>query len=276
MNAVAMVFVTTDEGRVLMSAIESLYATRTRRPLEIVVIDNASSDGAAARMTRRWPEIQILRQPRRSGLPTNLNRGIRATVSPYMMLCNPDLIFQHAAVDVLADFLDSHPGAGIAAPRLMWADGTPRPSARRWYTARHLIALKLPWTQNPPSPAIRDSVYDDWDHRAPRSVDWVPCPATMIRRAALDEVGLMDERFRLYFDDVDLSLRMHEGGWEVWCVPDAKVVHLEQRASVRPLTTQWRWHLVSLTKFWWKHRGLRPRRLPGDRVGARNGAERHS
>jgi hypothetical protein len=85
----------------------------------------------------------------------------------------------------------------------------------------------------------------------------------MLRRAALDNVGLMDERFRLYFDDVDISLRMHEAGWQVWCVPAAEIVHIEQRASVRPFSRQWRWHVESLAKFWWKHKGLGPKQTGG-------------
>ena len=68
----------------------------------------------------------------------------------------------------------------------------------------------------------------------------------------------MDERFRLYFDDVDISLRMHLGGWEVWCVPGAEIVHCEQRASLTPMSPAWRWHLISLCKFAWKHKGLGP------------------
>ena len=78
------------------------------------------------------------------------------------------------------------------------------------------------------------------------------------RRTALGEVGLMDERFRLYFDDVDISLRMHLGGWEVWCVPQAEIVHCEQRASRSVMSPAWRWHLISLCKFAWKHKGLGP------------------
>jgi N-acetylglucosaminyl-diphospho-decaprenol L-rhamnosyltransferase len=260
-NEVALVFVSTGEGRVLLDALASLFDSRPRRDLEVVVVDNASSDGAREVIRRRWPEVAVLVQERRRGLPANLNRGIRETGAPYVMLCNPDLIFRAGAIDTLADFLDAHPGAGIAAPQLFSPEGERRPSARRWYTLRSLVALKWPRSPaRPPFPSVAHSVYADWDYETARPVDWVPCPATMVRREALDEVGLMDERFHpLYFDDVDLSLRMHQGGWEVWCVPDAEVVHLEERASVRLFSRAWRWHLVSLLKFCWKHRGLRPR-----------------
>lgn len=257
----ALVFVTTDEGHVLIPALESLYASGLRRPVEVVVVDNASSDGARDEILRRWPEARVLVRHRRFGLPANLNHGIRGSTAPYVMLCNSDLLFRRGSVDALADFLDATPAAGMAAPRLLSPEGQTRPSARRWYTLPVLVALKGPWARVAERlPSVKASLYEDWDLSAPRSVDWVPCPATMVRRAALEKVGLMDERFRLYFDDVDMSLRMHEAGWEVWCVPGAEIVHLERRASVRPFSPHWRWHLESLAKFWWKHKGLAPRR----------------
>jgi hypothetical protein len=260
MTPVALVFVATDEGHVLVPALQSLHASGLRHPVEVVVVDNASQDGARDEVLRRWPDTTVLVRHRRFGLPANLNHGIRASTAPYVMLCNSDLLFRPGAVDALADFLDRTPRAGMAAPRLLAPDGQTRPSARRWYTVPVLVALKGPWAEQAKRlPAVRASLYADWDLAAPKAVDWVPCPATMVRRAALDAVGLMDERFRLYFDDVDISLRMHQAGWEVWCVPGAEVVHIEQRSSVRPFSPQWRWHLVSLAKFWWKHKGLAPR-----------------
>ena len=257
-NAVAIVFVATDEAHVLIPALESLEKNPPEHALQIVVVDNASTDGMAGEVRRRWPHIPVLPHPYRRGLPANLNTGIRATSAPFVMLCNPDLTFPEGAVDTLASFLETHPRAGMVAPKLMSPEGDRRPSARRWYTLAALLALKLPWQEGKPPPSVARSVYDDWDYADPRPVDWVPCPATMVRRTALGEVGLMDERFRLYFDDVDISLRMHLGGWEVWCVPGAEIVHCEQRASLTPMSPAWRWHLISLCKFAWKYKGLGP------------------
>lgn len=259
-SSVAMVFVSTNEGPVLLDALESLFSREVDRPLEVVVVDNASTDGARDEISRRWPQVRVLVRESREGLPANLNYGIRASSSPLVMLCNSDLIFGEGSVENLAHFLDGHPKAGIAAPKLISPDGETRPSARRWYTFPVLVALRGPWRRIAGRwKFVQKNLYEDWDYREPMEVDWVPCPATMMRREALDEVGLMDERFRLYFDDVDISLRMHRGGWEVWCVPSSEVIHLEQRASATPFSRAWRWHLVSLLKFWWKHRSLRPR-----------------
>ena len=260
MEKVAIVFVSTNEGAVLLPAIESLFDSKPEHPLEVVVVDNDSTDGIKDAIAARWPDVRVLRRESLHGLPANLNHGARSVGAPFVMLCNSDLIFAPGAVDELARFLEDHPEAGIAAPRLVAPDGATRASARRWYTFTTLVMLKGPWRRLAArSKAVRMSLYEDWDMAAPKIVDWVPCPATMVRRSAFEEVGMMDERFRLYFDDVDISLRMHQAGFQVWCVPDAEVVHLEQRASVSPMSRAWRWHLFSLFKFLMKHRGLRPR-----------------
>ena len=143
-NAVAIVFVATDEAHVLIPALESLEKNPPEHPLQIVVVDNASTDGMASEVRRRWPYIPVLPQPCRRGLPANLNTGIRATSAPFVMLCNPDLQFPEGAVDRLASFLETHPRAGMAAPQLISPEGDRRPSARRWYTLAALLALALP------------------------------------------------------------------------------------------------------------------------------------
>lgn len=259
MEKVALVFVTTDEGDVLLPAIDSVLASPPEHPVDVIVVDNASSDGIGEKLAAK-PGVRVLRRDTRYGLPANLNHGVKVTDAPLVMLCNSDLVFAPGAVDALATFLERNPRAGVAAPRLIAPDGTTRPSARRWYTLTTFALLKGPWRRAAADTEIvRRSLYADWDMSSPKRVDWVPCPATMVRRSAFEQVGMMDERFRLYFDDVDLSFKMHEAGWEVWCVPDAEVVHLEQRASVRPMSRAWRWHLASLIKFLVKHRRLKPK-----------------
>src|SRR5206468_261853 len=109
---VSLVFVTTNEGHVLVPALESLQASGLRRPVEVVVVDNASTDGARREILDRWPDTRLLVRHRRFGLPANLNHGIQAATAPYVMLCNSDLLFHPGSIDTLAAFLDATPGAG--------------------------------------------------------------------------------------------------------------------------------------------------------------------
>jgi N-acetylglucosaminyl-diphospho-decaprenol L-rhamnosyltransferase len=260
---VALVFVATNERQVVLQALESLEYFRPQRRLEVVVVDNASTDMTEESIRSAFPSVRVLPRESRAGLAANLNFGIDETTAPYVMLCNSDIAFRDGSIDELAAFLDDTPRAGMAAPILLSAEGSVRPSARRWYTWGALASLKGPWRGLLSRfEVVRRSVYADWDMRDARRVDWVPCPATMVRRAALEETGLLDEKFPLYFNDVDICMRMHLAGWEIWCVPEAEVVHLEQRASLSPFTSAWWSHLGSLSAFWLKHRGLRPRPRP--------------
>lgn len=257
---IAVVLVATDERRLLIDALASLWAASPGVGLEVVVVDNASVDGTSDEVARRWPQVSVIRQPRRVGLSANVNAGIRATAAPYVMVCNSDVEFRPGACALLGEFLDRHPRAAIAAPRLLSPTGEAWPTARRWYSWRALALRRLPLPGADRLPAVRRHLYADWDGRARRQVDWVLCAATMLRRAALDEIGLMDERFRIYFGDVDLALRAHEAGWEVWAVPEAEVVHHWRRASRQAFSAAWFSHLRSLVLFVAKHRRLRPRR----------------
>ena len=260
-DKVAIILISTDEGHLLIPQLESLFEAPPNREIQVTVVDNASTDGARDQIVDRWPHVRLIVQDRREGLPTNLRRGMAETSSDYAMLCDADMLFHPGAVDALADFLDEHPAAGIVKPKLDSPDGVPRPPARRWYTVRSLVALRWPlsrWTEN--SKAARMSLYADWDFGEPRIVDWVPTAGVMVRRRAFDSVSGFDERFSYYFEDVDFCLRMHESGWEVWFTPAAVMVHLENRASVRVLSEAGRTHLRSMIKFWWKHKGLKPRK----------------
>jgi GT2 family glycosyltransferase len=206
-----------------------------------------------------YPEVRVLTRETRAGLAANLNQGITETTAPYVMLCNSDIVFQSGSIDALAELLDETPEAGMVAPLLLSPDGDVRPSARRWYTWGALASLKGPWRNlTTKLEVVRRSVYADWEMDEPLRADWVPCPATLVRREALEETGPLDEKFPLYFNDVDLCIRMHQKGWGVWCNPEAKIIHLEQRASLSPFTKAWWSHLGSLAAFWFKHRGLRP------------------
>ncbi len=254
-DEVDFVFVTTNEVHELIPCLETLFSNPPQCLGKVLVVDNASSDDPDNKL-RDFPDVKVLRRETKHGLPANLNYGVRFSSAPYVLLCNPDLLFRPGAVDALVHFAEETPRAGLIAPKLVAPDGSLRLSCRTFYNLPLLLTLRVPFGRR--TRMVKEHLLAEWNHAEPRPVDWTACACALVRRTALEQVGGMDERFRLYFDDVDVAFRLWEKGWEVWYVPAAEVVHLEERASARPLSRAWRTHLASLVKFLLKHRAFAP------------------
>jgi GT2 family glycosyltransferase/lipopolysaccharide/colanic/teichoic acid biosynthesis glycosyltransferase len=201
---------------------------------EIVVVDNASSDGTPDLVRERFPGVRVVANSENGGYAKGVNQGIRLSTGRYVLILNPDITVEDGAVETLARFMDEHPDAGIGASRLVNPDGTLQYSCRRFYTFLTLLLRRTPLGRlfrN--SSAIADYLMLDYDHEESRPVDWVIGACMMARREALGDIGLMDERFFLYFEDVDWCYRARQGGWRVYYVPGSVMRHRHVRASAR-------------------------------------------
>jgi GT2 family glycosyltransferase len=221
-------------------------ATLPREAAEIVVLDNASEDGSADAVRERFPEVRVLAQDFRAGFGANHNTVIRATDGRYVYVLNEDTTAGDWAFERIVSYLDAHPRVAALGPRLVYPDGRLQDSAWRFptplvSTLGLLTVGKL---------GVKQSGGD-----GARAVDWVMGAALVLRREALDEVGLFDEEFFLYSEEVDLQLRLRRAGWEVHYFPDAVVVHHESQFSAdipeRRINEMWR----SRHRYWHKHHG---------------------
>jgi GT2 family glycosyltransferase len=156
-----------------------------------------------------------------------VNRGIAETRGACVLVLNPDCVWHPGAIHALAAWMQAHERCGIAAPRILNTDGSLEYSARGYPDSltflfnRYSLLTRL-WPGNRWS---RRYLLLDWDHASPRSVDWVSGAAMLARRAAIDDVGPMDEAFFMFNEDVDWCRRMNQAGWTVDYVPAATVVH---------------------------------------------------
>jgi GT2 family glycosyltransferase len=191
------------------------------------VLDNDSRDGTPECVASEAPWARLVRTGANLGYAKAVNRGITETSGALVLVLNPDCVWPPGAIHALAAWLASHPRCGIAAPRILNPDGTVEYSARAYPDSftflfnRYSLLTRL-WPGNPWS---RRYLLLDWDHASPRSVDWVSGAAMLVRRAAIDAVGGMDEAFFMFNEDVDWCRRMNDAGWSVDYVPDATVVH---------------------------------------------------
>jgi GT2 family glycosyltransferase len=247
--------VNTNSRALLLACLESLAGTEA----EIVVLDNASEDGSADAVRERFPDVRVIAQEHRAGFGANHNTVIRATTGRYVYVLNEDTTAHDWGFEALTAYLDDHPRVAALGPKLVYPDGRLQDSAWRFPTPLvSTISLatlgKLGVTQ---------SRGDE-----PRAVDWVMGAAVVLRREALDEVGLFDESFFLYSEEVDLQARLHLAGWDVHYFPAVTVVHHESQFSAdipeRRINEMWR----SRHRYWQKHHSGAGARIAAFATGA--------
>jgi GT2 family glycosyltransferase len=213
----------------LERCLESLTASPPVLPHEIVVVDNASSDGSVEAVRRRWPVIRVIVQPENLGFAIGNNAGIRASSGGMVLLLNSDCVVPPGAIDRLAERLLAHPAAAVAGPMLL--DGSGR-------TELSFGRMISPWAELRQKAIGR--AYDRgvaaavrWVNRAvssERYVDWVSGAALLVYRADAEAVGLLDERYFLYTEDVDFCAAIRARGRRVLFTPQATVTHLRGRS----------------------------------------------
>ncbi len=234
--------------------LESLAAYPPAAEHQVVVVDNASDDAGLAAVRERYGQCLWIMNAENTGYARGANRGMAAVEADYYLVLNPDIVVQPGALDRLLAFADQHPRAGLVGPQLLNEDGSIQDSCRRFYTFRTLLLRRTILGRIfPNSETVRRHLMHDFDHRSARPVDWVLGGCILVRREAVDRCGAMDERFFLYFEDVDWCYRMWQAGYEVMYTPDARFVHRHRRESAgKKFGRSWWLHLGSLLSFYEK------------------------
>ena len=197
----------------------------------------------------------VVENERTLGFGANINRGVAATSAPWVVVSNPDIEVTPGAIATLASFADAHPRCGIAAPQLRYPDGRWQPSRRSFPTVSGTLARRTPLRRvlHPERTQRRHYLLDERPDEPVKS-DWVLGAFLLLRRQMLEELGGLDEGYRLYGDDIDLAYRARKSGWERWYVPGAVVIHHHQAVTDRRFfTRRTLWHWRSILRFVRKH-----------------------
>jgi GT2 family glycosyltransferase len=221
---------------------------------DVIVVDNGSTDGTVDLVRAQFPHVRVIEQENR-GMGSGNNTGMRAADGRYFFLLNSDAWVVGDGLNELVGFADAHPEAAVVGPRLSNVDGTLQRSVRGeptlWRLAtEYLFIRKLA----PRSPRLNPLYAGGFDHDEVAEADWLFGPALLVRREAVDAVGLFDEDFFMFSEEVDWMTRFRRAGWKVLFFPGAEVVHVGGASHGGTLYVE---NLRGHLRWFDKHRGPR-------------------
>ncbi|MSP11794.1 MAG: glycosyltransferase family 2 protein [Chloroflexi bacterium] len=229
--SLSIIIISWNTRDLLAKCLASVYNPRPAASFEVIVVDNASSDGSPEMVKTQFPQVRILENSQNLGFARANNQAIRASQGRYILLLNSDTIVTPHAVQMLLDCMQTHPQAGVCGPMLINANATFQASfndfPNLFTEIIHLLGV---------APRLLSRSYPSYeltDSRQLRAVDWVGGACFMIRRACIDQVGLLDESFIMYGEEVDWCYRIRQHGWEVIYQPDARIIHLGGQSALR-------------------------------------------
>lgn len=221
----SVVIVSWNTRALLQRCLETVQAEESRASagrFEIIVVDNASGDGTAAMIREAFPDVAVLENRANVGFAAANNQGIQRATGPLILLLNPDTEVFAGSLQTMIRSMQSSDRVGAAGACLVNPDGSLQPSASPQPTLGREIWRLFHLDQLHP---LASYPLRDWDSQRPHEVEVAQGAALMLRRAALEEVGTLDEDYFMYTEEVDLCARLRKGGWKILWLPNARVLH---------------------------------------------------
>ncbi len=241
----------------LRSVVNSTRLIPDHRTLlaEIIVVDNASNDGTAEMVRAEFPDVKLIVNATNRGYTGGNNDGIAAATGRYVLVLNPDAQVVGDALVTLVQYADAHPDVGVVGPQLLNPDGSVQSSRRRFPTL--LTGLfESTWLQSQaPSGVLRDYYMQDRPDSETQEVDWVMGACLLVRCEAIQQVGMLDEGFFMYSEELDWCRRIKHAGWKIVYLPTAQVIHHVGKSSEQVVAQRHIYFQTSKVRYFRKYHG---------------------
>jgi len=227
MIVLSVIVVSWNTKQYLLPCLKSIYRAGERDGWEVIVVDNGSQDGSGREAKRLFPKIHLIANEKNLGFAKATNQGLQYASGRYLLLLNPDTEVREGALETLIAFMESHPDAGIAGGQLLNGDGSKQNSIANFPSlATELLNKSLLRRLFPGKFPGKERVYPE-----PIEVDSVIGACMIARRGSLEQVGILDEDYFLFFEETDWCYRMKKAGWKVFHIPQAEVIHFQGRGA---------------------------------------------
>jgi GT2 family glycosyltransferase len=242
---VSVCIVTYKARDLLRDCLNSLVAS-TRLDYEIIVVDNGSQDGVVEMLHREFPSVEVVENDQNLGFTHPANQAMRLSRGQYLVLLNPDTLILPEALDTLVAFMQEHPEVGICGPKVLNRDGSLQKPCRRgesrpWAVFTYFSGLSRLF---PKSKLFGEYLMNYKDEDETHPVAGVSGSCMLVRRETMNQIGYLDERFFAYQEDADYCLRARQAGWQVYYMPQARIIHYGSMGGsrVQPYRSIYEWH----------------------------------
>jgi GT2 family glycosyltransferase len=254
---VSIIIVSWNTKELLLKCLNSLTCRVPRFPTEIIVVDNASRDGSPEAVQRYFPDIQLIRNDENLGFAKANNIGIKQSTGRYVCLVNSDVMVHEDCIDRMCEYMDHHPSTGMIGPKMLNPDLTLQASARRfpslWNSFCEAFFLHRIF---PRSGLFNNDDMAYWPYDSVCRVDVLVGCFWMVRKEAIDQVGLLDEDFFMYAEDLDWCRRFIRGSWDVIYFPHSQAIHYGGGSSESSPTRFFVERQRANLKYWKKQHSL--------------------
>ncbi|MBI2063017.1 MAG: glycosyltransferase family 2 protein [Candidatus Yanofskybacteria bacterium] len=264
MRKLTIIIVHHQTPELLKLCLKSLAETCKNIDLETIIIDSTISRQARDLVVEQYPEIKYLSFKENLGYARGVNTGIKNSNGKYILVLNPDVVVTDNAIIKMTDYMEKHPDIGMLGPRMLNFNGTHQNTYFGYYKPATILARRSFLGRfGRFKKVLDDFLVADADPSKIQTPDWIMGSAIMVSKEALEKVGGMDERFFMYFEDVDWARRFWHNDYKVVYYPEAIMYHYHQRESSSRLglldvifNKKTRWHIASAIKFFWKYHNL--------------------
>jgi hypothetical protein len=227
---ISVVLISYNTAGLLATCLERIGESTAACRREVIVVDNASRDGSAGLVRMRHPECRLIENAENVGFARAGNQALRSATGRYVLLLNTDAFVEPDTIEKTVAYMDAHQRCGILGVKLVAPNGELHPSARYFPTPWNIFVARAGLERFFKGARMVDDM--NWDHAAVRHCDWVPGCYYLVRKALIDEVGLFDPRYFLYYEEVDHCLAARKAGWDVVFFPDTTVVHIGGQSAL--------------------------------------------
>jgi len=241
----------------LRDCLKSVYGRAQTISLEVLVVDNSSSDGSIEMVEKEFPQVRLFKNKENVGFAKANNQAIKQGKGRYILLLNPDTLIVGDALATMVLFMDNHRDTGAVGPRILNPDKTVQLTCGR-YSPTLLTELwdftKLS-SLFPRSRIFGKSLMGFWSHNDTREVELLSGACMMVRKDAIEQIGLMDEHFFLFAEETDWCYRIRKNGWKIYLNADAEVIHLGGQSVSLSSNNMLLESCKSMCLFFTKHQG---------------------